>query len=451
MTRKPPKAYKGAISPDSARMRNKPKATTVKAGGKSALLPKLRFPQFRDAAGWEERNFDEVLTPIVRERKKPNEAYTGLGLRSHGKGTFLKKLEDPKKNAMEYLYEVKCNDLIVNITFAWEGAVAIAGPCDNGALVSHRFPTYTFEKGKASHEFFRYIILDKQFVYKLGVMSPGGAGRNRVLSKSDFLKLQVLLPDTEEQQKIAECLGSADELIAAQARKLDALKTHKKALMQRLFPREGETQPSLRFPEFKSAGEWEEKKLDQLVDIQSGATPSKENPAFWNGTVPWVSAKDMKQLFLADAEDHISASAIDDGARLVPPGTILVLTRGMTLLKDVPICVLRREMSFNQDVKGLRPKHGVEGVFLACMLIGNKQRLLAMVDIAGHGTGKLDTGELKALDLMLPSPAEQQRIADCLTTFDDLIAAHTQKLDALKTHKKGLMQQLFPSPEEVEA
>jgi type I restriction enzyme S subunit len=123
----------------------------------------------------------------------------------------------------------------------------------------------------------------------------------------------------------------------------------------------------------------------------------------------------------------------------------------MTLLKDVPICVLRREMSFNQDVKGLRPKAGVEGLFLAWMLTGNKQRLLAMVNKAGHGTGKLDTDELKALELMLPSPAEQQRIAACLSSLDALITAATQKLAALQTHKQGLMQQLFPSPAEVAA
>jgi type I restriction enzyme S subunit len=212
---------------------------------------------------------------------------------------------------------------------------------------------------------------------------------------------------------------------------------------------EGETVPRLRFPEFQKAGEWVMKRFDGLVDMQSGATPSKANPAFWNGSIPWVSAKDMKRLFLEDAEDHISAEAVNDGARLVPPGTLLMLTRGMTLLKDVPICVLRREMSFNQDVKGLRPKYGVDGLFLAWLLTGNKQRLLAMVNVAGHGTGKLDTDELKALELVLPSPPEQHRIASCLTTLDDLITAETQKLEALKTHKKGLMQQLFPCPEEA--
>lgn len=208
--------------------------------------------------------------------------------------------------------------------------------------------------------------------------------------------------------------------------------------------------PKLRFPEFQGAETWEKRRLEELVDIQSGATPSKANPAFWNGSIPWVSAKDMKQLFLEDAEDHISDAAIKDGARLVPAGTLLMLTRGMTLLKDVPICVLRREMSFNQDVKGLRPKDQVDGLFLAWMLTGNKDRLLAMVDIAGHGTGKLDTDELKALQLMLPSPREQQKIAECLSSVDELMAAQGRKVDALKTHKKGLMQQLFPREGETQ-
>jgi type I restriction enzyme S subunit len=88
--------------------------------------------------------------------------------------------------------------------------------------------------------FFRYVIINKTFVYKLGLISPGGAGRNRVMNKKDFLQLTVLLPDTKEQQKIADCLSSLDDLITLQAKKLDALKAHKKGLMQQLFPASGE-------------------------------------------------------------------------------------------------------------------------------------------------------------------------------------------------------------------
>ncbi|HPE72281.1 MAG TPA: restriction endonuclease subunit S [Candidatus Competibacter sp.] len=289
---------------------------------------------------------------------------------------------------------------------------------------------------------FRQSDVWKQFV------TEGGDGSVRVrIYYRDLARLQLLLPGRDEQQKIADCLSSLDTLIAAQADKLDALKTHKRGLMQQLFPREGEIIPRLRFPEFREAGEWEQTNLEQLVDFRSGGTPSKANPAFWSGSIPWVSAKDMKQLFLDDTEDHISTVAVDDGAKMASPGTLLMLTRGMTLLKDVPICVLQRGMSFNQDVKALRPKKDMDGLFLAFSLLANLHRLLKMVDIAGHGTGKLNTDELKLFELVRPQSDEQQKIADCFSSIDALIVAQADKLDALKTHKKGLMQQLFPSPE----
>ena len=261
--------------------------------------------------------------------------------------------------------------------------------------------------------------------------------------------MEARFPSISEQHRISECLSSADEMLAAQARKVEALEAHKKGLMQQLFPREGETQPRVRFPEFQNDGDWVKKRLDQLADFKSGGTPSKANDAFWSGSIPWVSAKDMKQLLLEDSEDHISAAAVDDGARLVPAGTVLMLVRGMTLRKDVPICVLCREMSFNQDVKALQLVEDVDGFFLAFLLTSSKYRLLELVTISGHGTGKLDTDELKAAEFLLPQPAEQKCIVDCLNSLDALNTAETKKLEALKRHKRGLMQQLFPSPEEL--
>ncbi len=199
-------------------------------------VPKIRFPEFRNAQGWSLKPLGEILTPIVREREKPTVPYTGLGIRSHGRGTFRKEFENPEKISMTRLYEVNCNDLIVNITFAWEGAIAIAQPEDTGALVSYRFPTYRFVHNAVLPEFFQNPILDKQFIYKLGVISPGGAGRNRVLNKHDFLKIELALPRISEQRKIADCLGSLDDLIAAESQKLETLQQHKQGLMQQLFP-----------------------------------------------------------------------------------------------------------------------------------------------------------------------------------------------------------------------
>jgi len=286
----------------------------------------------------------------------------------------------------------------------------------------------------------------EQFVTESGI----GSVRVRIYFK-DIGRLSLPLPSPAEQRKIADCLGSLDDLIAAEGRKLEALRDHKKGLMQQFFPREGETRPRLRFPEFQDAPEWEEQRLEQIAGFQSGGTPSKGNPNYWNGTIPWVSAKDMKQLVLDDTEDNITEDAVEDGAKLVPAGTVLMLTRGMTLLKDVPICLLSRPMAFNQDIRALRPKNAFDGRFLAYMLVCNKQRIRNMVDIAGHGTGRLNTDRMKALELLFPSPVEQQRIADCFAFLDAIIAAQAEKLDALRTHKRGLMQQLFPSPEDAEA
>jgi type I restriction enzyme S subunit len=433
-------------------MSSKTKPTATKEEATPSLVPKLRFPEFRDAEAWQSGQLEGALSSIsnglVLEQGGDTSGYKVTRIETISAGTIdLDKVGLVKTSQDISAYKLRVGDILLsNIN-----SVAHIGKSvfvDRDYDLYHGMNLLRLGVNRTKH--------DPQFIYYLintdGIRASLRERANKAvnqasINQTELGKTAVALPLKPEQQKIAECLSSVDELIAAQARKLDALKTHKKGLMQQLFPREGETQPRLRFPEFQNAGEWEEKRLDELVDIQSGATPSKANPAFWNGSVPWVSAKDMKRLFLEDAEDHISAAAVDDGARLVPPGTLLVLTRGMTLLKDVPICVLCREMSFNQDVKGLRPKDGADGLFLAWMLTGNKQRLLAMVDIAGHGTGKLDTDELKALQLMVPPPAEQERIATCLSSLDALITAENQKHEALKTHKKGLMQQLFPSPE----
>ena len=337
-------------------------------------------------------------------------------------------------------------DIAYNTMRMWEGRSAFVGI---EGLVSPAYTVCAPAKGTYS-PFFAFYFKTAPLIRLFRQVSQGLVNDTLNLKYQAFSRIEIAYPcDEGEQQKIAGCLASLDFVIAVQGQKVEGLKTYKRGLMQMIFTRKGNTLPDLRFPEFRDAPEWEPTCLEDLVDIQSGGTPSKANPAFWNGSIPWVSAKDMKRLFLDDAEDHISTAAVDDGAKLVPAGTLLMLTRGMTLLKDVPICVLRREMSFNQDVKALLPKGHTDGLFVALLLLGNKQRLLRMVDIAGHGTGKLNTDELKALELAAPKPAEQQRIAAFLSSLDAQIAAEAEELAALTTHKQGLMQQLFPSPEET--
>ncbi len=184
---------------------------------------------------WRIQPLESFIKPVVREIPKPDVPYLGIGLRSHGKGTFLKYDEQPEKNSMDNFYVVRPNDLIVNITFAWEQAIAIVRPEDDGALASHRFPTFTFIEGKGHSDFFRFFILQPRMKFMLGMISPGGAGRNRVMSKSDFIKLEFSFPDYDEQTAIAWVLQAADKEINLLKAKAEKLREQKKGLMQVLL------------------------------------------------------------------------------------------------------------------------------------------------------------------------------------------------------------------------
>ena len=425
-------------------MSSKAKTGTIKNADKPALVPKLRFPEFLGQL-WRDVRLQDVTTECTTRNGEDVLAKAVMGVtKAEGIipmqerliGADISRYKLVRRNWFAY------NPMRLNI-----GSIA-RWPNDSDILVSPDYVVFRCSDEPASAidpEYLDHLRRSDQWE---DFVTASGMGSVRVrIYYSDIGRLQLKLPPPAEQKKIAECLSSVDELIDAQARKLDALRSHKKGLMQQLVPREGETQPRYRFPEFQDAGEWEETCLGDIVGFESGGTPSKQNPKFWNGSLPWVSAKDMKQLFLEDTEDRITTSAVDDGAKQVPAGTVLMLTRGMTLFRDLPICVLRRPMSFNQDVKALRANGDLLTEFLPYLLLANKQRMLGMVDAAGHGTGRLNTDELKSFNVSYPQEPEQRRIAECLSSLEFLIPSQTQMLNALKIHKKGLMQQLFPSPD----
>ena len=237
-----------------------------------------------------------------------------------------------------------------------------------------------------------------------------------------------------------------DELIAAQARKLDALKTHKKGLMQQLFPREGETQPRLRFPEFQNAGEWVEVALGDIAEIKLGKMLDKQKhttgrllPYLNNISVRWneVNTSNLPQMYFNDGElDRFSLRSGDvvvcEGGE---PGRAAVWDGRLPDLKfQKAVHRVRFNVPFQPRLLVLHLEN----------LAGTSQFEMLFT---GGGIKHLTRETFAQLKIPLIPHAEQQHIADCLTSLDDLIAAQNKKLDALKTHKKGLMQQLFPSPE----
>ena len=157
-----------------------------------------------------------------------------MGIRSHAKGTFHNYVEAGKELEAAKMHRVASNKLILNITFAWEHAVAITDENDAGKLVSHRFPQFSFDDKLQSH-FFKYLMLDEKFRKHLELSSPGGAGRNRVLKISDMMQYEIKVPCIAEQTRIGEFFDNIDKIITLQQRKCEELKELKKSLLQQMF------------------------------------------------------------------------------------------------------------------------------------------------------------------------------------------------------------------------
>ena len=388
---------------------------TKKLERKPALTPKLRFPEFRGAEGWEinvlaracEMQAGKFVTASrIAERKEPGlfPCYGGNGLRGYTQ------------------------------THTHDGTYPLIGRqgalCGNVRLVGGRFhatehavvatPKESIDVG------WLYYSLDLLNLnrFATGQAQPG-------LSVDVLANVPLAIPKQEpEQQKIAECLSSVDELIAAQAWKLDALKTHKKGLMQQLFPREGETQPRLRFPEFQNAGEWEEKTIGGVCKLKAGE---------------FVSASAISDAFKLELFPCYGGNGLRGYVQsFTHEGTYVLIGRQGALCGNVNL--FDGKFHATEHALVVMPHKGFATNWLYFALnFLNLNRFSV-----GQAQPGLSVGVLNSVALSTPrEESEQQRIASCLTSLDDLIAAQTQKLDALKTHKKGLMQQLFPSPEEV--
>ena len=414
-------------------MNHKPPAKTKKHDGKPGLVPKLRFPEFREAEEWnasvlaaacdmQAGKFVSASNISVRNESGLFPCYGGNGLRGY-----------TESQTHDGTYPL----------IGRQGAL-----CGNVRLVDGQFHATEHAVVATPKEgidaVWLYYSLD---LLNLNRFATGQAQPGLSVDVLDGVSLAIP-PLAAEQQKISECLSSVDELIVAQARKLDTLKTHKKGLMQQLFPREGETQPRLRFSEFQDAGEWEERKLGTVCEIQRGkfSHRPRNDPRFFGGQYPFIQTGDVVKS--GGGAVIASQSLNEEGlavSKLFKPTTVLI-----TIAANIgDTGLLQTEGCFTDSVVGLIPKKGVIPVFLELIMRGQKEYLNK---VATTGAQKNINNEiLREVSVLLASVPEQQRIADCLTSLDDLIAAQSQKLDALKTHKKGLMQQLFPSPEAVEA
>lgn len=190
--------------------------------------------------------------------------------------------------------------------------------------------------------------------------------------------------------------------------------------------------------------EWKTAALGEIVNFSSGGTPSKKNKEYWNGDIPWISAKTMKEERISSSDLCITHEGLLNGSKLAPKGSILLLTRGSGLFNRVPICLVDKPVAFNQDVKCLQScSEEVSNKYIFYWLLSQEGYLRAKLDVTGIGAGKLDMDLLRNLSVPLPSKREQDLLVSFFDALSDKIMLNRQINDNLEQQVQAYFQELF--------
>ena len=426
-------------------MSSKSESVVTNGSVNPALVPKLRFTEFREAEGWKLHAGKSLFDQIVDRNPEPGLPVLAI---TQEHGAIPRHMIDYHVSVTEKSIEsykvVRVGDFIISLR-SFQGGIEYSsyhGICSPAYVILRR-------RGEGSDEYFRHYLKTDRFI-RILTKNLEGLRDGKMISYKQFSDLMLPVPTPAEQQKIADCLSSLDELIAAQARKVDVLKTHKKGLMQQLFPREGETQPRLRFPEFQNSEEWVIDSVGNIFETTSGGTPSRTESAYWNGDVPWVTTSLVDFGVITSAEEFITAQGLkNSSAKLFPEGTVLMAMYGQGKTRG-KVALLGVKAATNQACAAILPRKDIDPYFVFLNLAGRYEEIREMSNSGGQEN--LSQGLIREIRFSFPPRDDEQRkVTVCLGSLDAQITAETQKLDTLKTHKKGLMQQLFPSPDEATA
>lgn len=443
-------------------MSNKTGETDMEQNTKRELKPRLRFPEFREAGEWESESLGDVYSfkPTNSfSRDKLNYKEGSVKNIHYGDiHTKFSTLFDIKNEIVPFINPLESLKQTKKESYCTEGDMIFADASEDLEDVGKSIEIVNLNGEKLLSGL--HTLLARQKERKLiigfgGYLFKSNSIRTQIKKEAQGAKvlgisvgrlsnIEIYFPyHKAEQQKIADCLFSIDELIAAQSQKLDTLKVHKKGLMQQLFPAEGETVPRLRFPEFWDAGEWGKRELSEFITernqisngsavlfsltIEGGVTPKTER---------------YERSFLVSDEENAYKVVLQNDFAYNPMN--LRLGAIGLYAGEEPVALSKYYNIFYCD-------QTVDSRF--CEFYFRSDSLIMFYDKMASGSlvekKRVHFNDFLKFKIPFPPLLEQQKIADCLSSIDDLITAQTQKLYMLKVHKKGLMQQLFPALEEV--
>ena len=429
----------------------------MSAKAKKPLVPRLRFAEYREAGEWERKRLEELSDVVMGQSPKSssyNEKKIGLPL-IQGNADIQNRLSISRIYTSEITKECQINDILLSVR-APVGTVAksIHNACIGRGISAIR------AKSDNSQEFLYQWL----FSFESSWQKISQGGTFDAVNSDDIRNLNLPIPKPDEQRKIAACLSSLDDLISAATERLDALKRHKQGLMQQLFPTEGETVPRLRFAEFRDAGEWSNSSLEELYSFKATNSFSREQLNYEIGEVKNIHYGDIHTKFSTsfyikeESVPYINPTESLEKKKhdcYCEEGDMIFADASEDLNnvgKSIEIVSLNNEklLSGLHTLLGRQKKSRLVIGFGGYLFKSSRIRTQIKREAQGAKVLGISAARISRIDIAFPiNKKEQQKIAACLTALDDLIAAQTQKIAKLKTHKRGLMQQFFPTVDET--
>ncbi|TCE95162.1 restriction endonuclease subunit S [Bifidobacterium longum] len=397
-----------------------------------AKVPAIRFAGFTDP--WEQRKLGEIVSIGAGA---PPSAFSA--------GNFLYVKVDDLNESSHFQFDsaqrVDANTAVKpirkgSIIFAKRGAAILGNKVRVLGKTAYIDTNMMALEPRGVDADFLWLFINQTGLYRIADTSTIPQINNKHIEP-----YPVDIPNMAEQQAIGTFFSRLDDLITLHQRKYDKLVIFKKSMLEKMFPKDGESVPEIRFAGFTDP--WEQRKLSEVATFGGGHTPPMADPDnYEDGYVLWVTSQDVKSNYL----DRTTTQITEKGAKeltLYPAGSLVMVTRSGILRHTLPVAELRKPSTVNQDIRVILPQGECCGEWLLQFFISHNKELLLEFGKTGTTVESVDFGKIKDMLLYMPSTVEQQQIGDFFAKLDSLITLHQRKLELLQDIKKSLLDKMF--------
>lgn len=401
--------------------------------------PNIRFKEYTE--DWEQRKFGEVITEVSRPIKmEDDKEYQLVTVKRRNEGLISRGYFYGRDILVKNYYEVHAGDYVISKRQLVHGANGQVPEKLDKSIVSNEYMVCA-DNSKMTTTFLTVLSKTKKLKKDFFLSSYGIDIEKLVFNVEDWKKRSVLLPSIKEQNRISKYFYNLDNIITLHQQKCDETKKLKKCMLQKMFPKEGEKVPEIRFSGF--TGDWKQRKLGDVAEIIGGGTPKTSINDYWDGEINWYAPAEIGNLiYVSSSQRKITKLGLNkSSAKILPVGTVLFTSRAGIGKTAILAC----EGCTNQGFQSIVPRKGMLDSYFIFVRTEELKRYAETVG-AGSTFVEVSGKQMMDMELMLPiTIEEQQKIGNYFAEIDSLITFHQQRYDELKNIKKFMLQNMFVS------